>query len=160
MKGLGCIQTQLNLWTLKFEFKKIFTGHKDSSFDILQLLKNVKAILSAQTTQKQAMGKIWHVGCSLPDTGLYVFSIYFVICIFRHVNACQSYEKGLPGIGKILICLMVSRFMISYTLQKHLCLLGLLRVGSKSGFSLSQLKRIKFLLYARFCARKWEPSDL
>ena len=83
------------------------------------------------------------------------------ICIYMHVNACLSCEKLLPYISKILISLMVSRYMISYTLYtKYLDLLEVLRIGSKCEFSLSNLKCIRFLLYARFCARKWEPNDL
>lgn len=63
----GCIPIPLYFWTLKSGFHVILTYHEILFFfNFFQPFKNVKTILSLQTLQKEATGRIWPVGHSLP----------------------------------------------------------------------------------------------
>ena len=50
--------TELNWWTLTFEYHIAFTYHKVLFFEYFQPFKNVKTILSSQAIQKQVAGWI------------------------------------------------------------------------------------------------------
>lgn len=77
----GCVTMKLGLWTLKFKFHIVFSGHEIFWF-FSQPLKNIKPTLSSgggggggRTVQKQVLGQIWPVGKpSFAHPCLYILS--------------------------------------------------------------------------------------
>lgn len=62
----GCVLIKLYLWTLKFEDHMIFMSPNIFLLTFLQLLKNVKLILSLQARQKQVASWLCPIGHCLP----------------------------------------------------------------------------------------------
>ena len=71
---------------------------KYSSFDVFQLFKNIKTILSTWAIQKQAVGQIWPTDHGLPIPALCDYDLEWKRV--GYYSNKRHYDKEGPGRGR------------------------------------------------------------